>query len=240
MTFYLIGLGLNEKSISIDALEAIKKCKKVYLENYTVDFPYNKEELEEVIKKKVIAFNREPVENEKFVEDAEKQDICLLVYGNPLSATTHISLILKCKKDKIKYRIIHSESILIAISETGLQLYKFGKTASMPKWQKSFEPDSFLDIILDNLKIKAHTLLLTDIGLHSKDALEQLEQVEKKRNVKLGKIIIHSKAGTKESKIYYDTTENLKKKKISLPFCIIVPAELHFLEKEAVDILKEN
>ena len=36
---YLIGLGLNEKSISLEGLEAVKKCKKVYLEGYTVDFP---------------------------------------------------------------------------------------------------------------------------------------------------------------------------------------------------------
>ncbi|MBU2639873.1 MAG: diphthine synthase, partial [Nanoarchaeota archaeon] len=33
---YLIGTGLgNKKSISLEGLEAIKNCKKVYLENYT-------------------------------------------------------------------------------------------------------------------------------------------------------------------------------------------------------------
>jgi len=44
MTFYLIGLGLDLKSISVDALDIIKKCKKVYLEDYTVDFPYKNQE----------------------------------------------------------------------------------------------------------------------------------------------------------------------------------------------------
>ena len=34
MTLYLIGLGLNdEKDISIKALETIRKCESVYLED---------------------------------------------------------------------------------------------------------------------------------------------------------------------------------------------------------------
>lgn len=240
MVFYLIGLGLNEKSLSLESLETLKKCDEIYLENYTVDFPYPPIEIEKLIRKKITELYREDVESEKFMSGAKKKNIALLVYGNPLSATTHISLILTCKKNKIPFRIIHAESILTAIAETGLQLYKFGKTASMPKFQKNFEPDSFLNIILDNQKIKAHTLLLTDIGLSSKDALEQLEKVSKKKDVKLEKIIIHSKAGTKESKTYYNTIEALKKKQISLPFCIIIPSELHFLEQEALDLLKEK
>ena len=38
---YIIGLGLNFDGISKFGLGVVKKCKKVYLENYTVDFPYN-------------------------------------------------------------------------------------------------------------------------------------------------------------------------------------------------------
>lgn len=239
MTFYLIGLGLNEKSINLQAIEAIKSCKKVYLENYTVDFPYDKKQIEKTIKKNTIEFNRENVENESFLKDAKKENICLLVYGNPLSATTHISLILACKKNKIKYQIIHAESILTAIAETGLQLYKFGKTASMPKWQKSFEPTSFFDIILQNQEIGAHTLLLTDIGLDTKQALQQLEEICKRRNACFNKVIICSQVG-KNSRIYYDTIEKLKSKKITMPFCIIIPSELHYLEQEALEVLREK
>lgn len=36
MVFYIIGLGLGDpEDISIKALQAIKSCKKVYLEYYT-------------------------------------------------------------------------------------------------------------------------------------------------------------------------------------------------------------
>ena len=216
-------------------LESIKE-----IENYTVDYPYLILEIEKLVEKEIKELGRVDVENEKFLDEAKKKNISLLVYGNPLSATTHISLILTCKKQKIPYKIIHAESILTAISETGLQLYKFGKTASMPKFQKNFEPDSFLNIILDNEKIKAHTLLLTDIGLSSKEAIEQLQKTTKNRNIKLDKIIICSKTGTNESKIFYDTLDNLKKKTIKMPFCIIIPSVLHHVEDEALELLKEK
>jgi len=240
MAFYLIGLGLGLKSISVESLETIKKCREIYLENYTVDFPYNLAELEKILGKKVISLAREKVEEETIVDKGKKQNIALLVYGNPLAATTHIQLVLRAKKKKIKYRIIHSESVLIAIAETGLSLYKFGKTASIPKFTKSYAPDSFYDIVLQNEKIKAHTLLLTDIGLDAKTALKQLEEVCKKRNVCIGKIILCSNLGAEKSKIYYDKIENLKNKKIELPFCIIIPSEMHFIEKQALEALREK
>lgn len=238
MTFYLVGLGLNEKSLPLEALEALKKCKQIYLENYTVDFPYDKNQLEKIIKKKIQELDRSKTEDESFLKDAKKENVALLVYGNPLSATTHISIIVSCKKRKIQFKIIHAESILTAIAETGLQLYKFGKTASMPKWQKSFEPTSFFDIVIQNQQIKAHTLLLTDIGLSNKSALEQLEKVCKEKNSSFEKIIICSQVG-KNTKIYFDSVENLKKRTIAMPFCIIIPSELHFLEEEALKILSK-
>jgi len=240
MVFYLIGTGLNVKSMTAEALEIVKNADKVYLENYTVNFPYKIEELEKELGIKIVQLNREKVEAEEFVQDARKKEIVLLIYGSPLDATTHISLILKCKKDKIKYRIIHNSSIFDAITETGLQLYKFGKTTSMPKFQKNFEPSSFLDIVKENNSIKAHSLILTDIGLESKQALEQLEKASKEKELKLDKIIIISKAGTQESHVFYDSISNLKKKNIEMPFCIIIPGEMHFIEKEALDILKEK
>jgi len=46
---YLIGLGLNENGISRNGLNVVSKCKKVYLENYTIDFPYSIERLEHII-----------------------------------------------------------------------------------------------------------------------------------------------------------------------------------------------
>ncbi len=237
MTFYLIGLGLNLKSISVEASEILKKCKKVYLENYTVDFPYSIEELENQLNIKLIELDREQVEGEKFIEDGKKQDIALLTYGDVLAATTHISLVLRCSKEGIKYKIIHNASVFNAISETGLQMYKFGKTASIPAWKENYTPDSFADVIRDNLKIKAHTLLLVDIGLDFDKAREELRTACGNKKVFLEKILVCSKMSTEKQKIYYERLDNLPKD-IEKPFCIIIPSvKLHEMEKEALSKL---
>ena len=231
---HIIGLGLNEKGISIEGKETLKKCKKVYLENYTVEFPYKLEKLEKIINKKIISLDRTQVENEKLVIEAKEKNICLLVYGCPLFATTHISLIEDCKKNKVKYKIIYASSVFDAIAESGLQLYKFGKIASMPTWEKNFTPDSFLDFVKENKSINAHSLILIDIGLSFKDALNQLIKGSKNKKFKLDKILVCSQLGFK-SKFYYNSINKLKKKKIKTPFCFVIPGKLHFLEEEVLE-----
>ena len=228
---YLIGLGLNVEGISKLGLQVIKRCKKIYLESYTVEFPYSIEELRKVFGKKIISINREFIESMNFVDEAKKIDIALLVYGSPLIATTHISLIQEAKKKKINFKIIHNASILDAISETGLQIYKFGKIASLPE----FEADSFMKVVQDNQSINAHSLILIDIGLSSRDSLEKLEKACKKYKTKLDKILVCSRLGTKNSKIFYDKIKTLKKKKIQEPYCFIIPSKLHFIEKEILE-----
>jgi len=230
---YLIGLGLNKYGISKQGIDAINKCSKIYLENYTVNFPYSEKELEEVIGKKIISIGRDIVETDKLIKEAKKEDICLLIYGSPLTATTHISLIEDAKKNKVKYEIIYNGSIFDAIAETGLQIYKFGKITSMPKWSKSFKPTSFMEIVKQNKTIDAHSLILIDIGLELKDCLEELK--ESTEEYELGKIILCSQLGTKDSKIFYKKIEELKKLDVKKPYCIIIPAKLHFLEEEVLN-----
>ena len=234
---YLIGLGLNENSISKQGLESIKKCKKIYLENYTSDFPYKINELKKLIGKKIILADRELVENKvnELIKEAKKINVALLVYGSPLTATTHISLIQEALKNKIKFEVIHNASILDATAETGLQLYKFGKIASMPKYQKNFTPESFIEIIKENQKINAHTLVLIDIGLDILQALRQIEVSAKNKKIKINKIIVCQSLGTKNQKIFYGRINKLKNKKIKKPYCIIIPSRLHFIEKEILE-----
>lgn len=236
---YLIGLGLNESGLSKEGIEIIKKCQTIYLESYTIEFPYKIEELK--LNRKIIELKREEVESNKLIKKAEKEDIALLIYGSPLFATTHISLILEAKKQKIQTKIIYSASIFDAIAETGLQLYKFGKTLSMPQWAKDYQPKSFLNFFEQNESIGAHSLILVDIGLNFENALKQLEESfgnfkENKSNFK--KILVCSRMGSKKAKIIYKNILDLKKlqsKEILAPFCFIIPSKMHFLEKKFVE-----
>jgi|SRR3989344_279074 len=229
--FYLIGIGLNENGISLEGKEIAASCKKVYLESFTVSFPYPLKDLEKVIGKKIISLRRLEVESKFLVNEAKKQDIALLVYGNPLFATTHISLLEDCRHEKIATKIVYAAGIFDAIAETGLQLYKFGKIASLPKWDKDFTPKSFLDYVLDNKKINAHSLILVDIGLEYKDALIQLKECCIEKNITT-EIIVCSRLGTEDSLILFGTVEKLMKEKVKEPFCFIIPGTLHFLEEQ--------
>jgi len=234
---YLIGLGLNSESISKEGLEALSKCKRIYLETYTVNFPYSEGELKQELNKKIIPVDREFVESMKLIDESKKMNVALLIYGSPLTATTHISLIQEAKMSDIKYKIIYNASVLDAVAETGLQLYKFGKVASMPKWdiKKNFIPDSFMEIVKENMSINAHSLILIDIGLEFSDALDQLEKASKNHNIKLKKIILCRELGTKSKRIYYGSPADLENKRIVSPYCIIIPSKLHFLEKEILE-----
>lgn len=226
----LIGTGLNENSLTVEALEAIKASDEVYLENYTVDFPYTLEQLETSTGVKIQKLNRSEVENESIIEKAKDKNISLLVYGDSLSATTHTQLILACKKANVEHQIFHNASILTAIAETGLQLYKFGKTSSMPTWTENWKPESFMDYIKQNQSIQAHSLLLIDIALPIEKAIEQLKQAAENHEVTLDKILVCKNLGTKNAQIIYDKMENIKN--IKPPFCFIIPSELQEFEKE--------
>jgi len=223
---YLIGLGLNKKGISLEGLEIVKRCKKVYLENYTVDFPYKLGELSEVLGKDIVSLNREEVEGLEFIDYAQRSDVALLIYGSPLMATTHITILDECSKSGIKTKVIHAGSVFDAISETGLQAYKFGKVASMPAWKKSYTPDSFMEVVKDNQRAKAHSLILIDIGLDIQSALEQLEKSAEKYEIKLGKIIVCQSLGTNKQKIFYRTFGELKEEftNVRKPYCLIIPS----------------
>jgi|SRR3989344_6133328 len=231
---YLIGLGLNLDGISAYGLETARRCKKIYLENYTVDFPYSFQELEDFIGKKITALSRERVEDLSLIDEAEKMDVALLIYGSPLTATTHITLIQEAKASGIKCKVIYSASILDAVAETGLQLYKFGKITSIPK----HEAESFIETVKENEKIGAHSLILVDIGMDFQDALASLEKAAANHKVKLEKLVICQSLGTKNSKIFYKSLDELSNLTgVRKPYCIIIPGKLHFVESEFLESL---
>lgn len=237
---YIIGLGLNLKGISVKGFEIVKRAKKVYLENYTVDFPYPLSDLSEFLGKKIINANREFVEGLDIVDEAKKMDVVLLVYGSPLTATTHIALVEEAKRSRVKCRIIHAGSVFDAVAQSGLQLYKFGKITSMPKWdeQKNFTPDSFMKTIQENMSMKAHSLILVDIGLNFPDALNQLKISAEKNKIKIKDLIVCQCLGTRQQKFIYKKLEDLDKEFVKRPYCFIIPSKLHFMEAEFLEKFK--
>lgn len=165
--FFLIGIGMSSpQDITLKGLTAIKKSEKVYLESYTsVLIDATVEDLEAAYGQPLVVADRDLIENEfdGILSDAGDQNISLLVVGDPFGATTHVDLILRCKQKGISCEVIHNVSILNAIGSSGINLYNFGQTVSIPFFKENWRPKSWLKKINQNFVIGLHTLCLLDI-----------------------------------------------------------------------------
>lgn len=261
MTLHIIGIGLNnEKDITVKGLELVKKSELVYLEVYTSKLNCTFTELAKFYNKQIILATREMVEGEgvegegkgegnEIIEHAKTKDVAFLVIGEPFSATTHIDLFMMAKKNGIQVTVTHNSSVLTAVGITGLQLYKFGKTTSIPYPEKNFVPETAYDIIKMNLANGLHTLILLDIKyelqgfMTLKQAIEILLQIEEKRKygvfTKKRLCIGCSRLGSDDAVIKAGTAEELLMHDFGAPMhCLIVPGELHFMEEEALKMWK--
>lgn len=167
MVLFLIGLGLySEKDVSVKGLELIKSSDYIYMEYYTSILGVSKETLEKFYEKEIILADRDMVEAEfeqEIMSKAEKGKVCLLVVGDPFSATTHVDLYLRAIKANVKIEVLNNASIINACGVSGLSLYRFGEIISIPYFTEKWKPYSFYEKIMKNKKNDQHTLLLLDI-----------------------------------------------------------------------------
>ena len=235
---YIIGVGFDVSDISLRAADVVKLCEKLYAEDYTMAYDFKA--LSKVIGKAITVLDRHDVEEGMhFIDEAKKSHVALLVPGDPLTATTHISLLIAAHEKGINYEVIHNQSIYSAIAETGLHIYKFGKTASILEHKQGFRPTSFYDIIKENISIGAHTLLLLEPGMTVSKTVAILLDIGKhmrKPIIKQDTMLVAAHIGT-STRIVYAKASELVKMDMKQPCCIIVPAGLHFSEKETLEKL---
>jgi diphthine synthase len=251
---YLIGLGLNdEKDISVKGLDVVKKCDVVYLENYTAVLNAKISDLEIFYGKKITLANRELVEKDvekTILANAKTKNVAFLVVGDPLAATTHYDLMLRAKKAGIVVKVIRNASVMNAIAITGLQLYKFGKTTSIPFPAEGFEPETFYDILKENQSIGAHTLFLLDLKpsenkfMTVNDAIRNLLKIELKRGQRAfldsTMCIGAARLGADNYRIVYGKAKELLKFDFGNPMhVLIVPGRMHFAEEDALEQFKQ-
>ena len=188
---YLIGLGLNPKQLTLEALHAAQGCEKLFVESYTSAFAQGElGELETLLHHPIIPLFRSDVEekNALLLESAKNKNIALLVFGNPLTATTHHALLQECAAKKIPFRVIPGISIFNYRGICGLDEYRFGRTTTFVFPQEGFEPLSVFDVILENRKIGLHTHCLFDLHpekmrfMTISEAIEWMEHASHARN----------------------------------------------------------
>lgn len=241
---YLIGLGVgDEKDISLKGLEACEKAKEVYVELYTAMWPGDLKKLEKMIGKPITIIQRRNMEEEvkQLVKLGKNKNIAVLVPGDPLTATTHLNVLMGAKEQGVKTAIIHSSSILTAVAETGLSLYNFGKTVTIVRPSKDYSPTSFYDVAAENKRLGVHTLLLLDIDMDTGEGLEillKIEQEKKKGLIDSDKRFIAAHGiGSENSKIMYNKALELLKRPLDPPAVLILPGKMHFTEEESLKSL---
>ncbi|MFH0927593.1 MAG: diphthine synthase [Candidatus Micrarchaeota archaeon] len=256
-TLYLAGLGLcDETDLPIRTIEILRKCGNIFLEDYTnLVREGTAGRLGKIIGKKVEVLAREQVEGEKIIlQAAQNGDTALIVPGDPMVATTHNSLLQAARERKIRTKILHASSIFSAAAgAAGLQIYKFGKTATITFWRKNYEPDSFVDLIANNQKIGAHTLCLLDIdnelgAMRPKYAIEILLEAQKRKICRgeiageiIGadtKIFVVSHVGWEDEEIWSGKISEYKDELVG-PAVVIIPSKMHFMEEKSYEGLRE-
>ncbi len=252
MALYIIGLGLEDQTdITLKGKELIEKADIVYIENYTSLLQCTLHDLAKFYNKELIIADRTTSENgdQKIINEAKKQNVAFLVIGDSLSATTHIDLFKLAKEQGVDVQVVHNASVLTAIGATGLQLYKFGKTTSIPFIEDHPNLETPYHILKQNQELGAHTLFLLDLKPHLQkfmtvpEAITILQQIETKleENIlsKDTKAIGCARLGTKTQLIKSGTLKELKELDFGAPpHCLIIPGKLHFVEEEMLDLWK--
>lgn len=250
----LIGIGLcDENDISLKGLQAIKEADAVYLEGYTSLLQVPISNLEALYEKEVIVLDRQAIEItiNDVLEQAKQKNVCLLIIGDVFSATTHADLYLRAKEQDIPINVIHNASILNAIGATGIDLYKFGRATTLVYHEKSYEPESFYDVIKENHARELHTLCLLDIKADQErymtvsEAVKLLRKIDDKREEQLfnkqTKAVGCARIATPTQKILYATLDELEEANWGgAPQTLIIPGKLHDVEEEMLEAMSKE
>jgi diphthine synthase len=240
--------------LSLRGLEECRSADRVFIELYTSLLPdFSQKHLEKISQKKFHAISRRQLEEENgeiILEATKTGKSVLLVPGDPLIATTHISLRLEAKKRGVKTRVVHGSSILsAAIGLSGLHNYKFGKSVTIP-FPDETPPETPYSVIAQNKERGLHTLCLLDIKVEKRrflsihDGLSALLKVEAKRKEKaaaMGTLVVGiARAGSDTPAVRAGFIRDLLDYDFGeVPHSLIFPGKLHFMEAEALIMLAD-
>jgi diphthine synthase len=245
MKVSFIGLGLNdERGLTLEGLEEAKGASSIFAEFYTNIMPgLDLKKLELLVGKKIVLLNRVQLEDEngrQIFEAARKGKVAFLVPGDPMIATTHVSIRLELAKKGVPSRIIHGPSITSAVcGGTGLQSYKFGKTVTMP--QESSVPGSLVEGIVDNRKRGLHSLVLLDIR---SDGSKQLTVGEAAAKLVAADPLLENwlgvgvaRVGSRDQLVLAARLGRLQREDFGrIPHSLVIPGKLHFMEVEFLKV----
>jgi len=244
-----VGLGLSGiDGMTIKALNALKRCDRIYAEFYTSTLiGASVETLEQEIGKKITVVYRQQVEEgDEIIESAKTMRVAFMCPGDTMLATTHVDLRLQAVQEGIPVRMFNGVSIFGACpTALGLQPYKFGRTVTLPFLERGYQPKSPYDHIMENKQRGLHTMILLDIRadelryMTAQEAIDWLLKGEEKWGEGLitdkTLLCVVSHAGAPDEKVTAGYPQDLLKKDLGSPLMtLVLPGELHFMEAYAL------
>ncbi|NPV61373.1 MAG: diphthine synthase [Methanotrichaceae archaeon] len=245
-----IGLGLyDERDVSVKGLQAIKDADVICAEFYTSRLMgADQAKLEEFYGRKIRVLHREEVEvDPAWLEEARSKDVAFLVGGDPMVSTTHLDLRLRACEIGIQTRVIHSASIVTAVSGlTGLQNYRFGRSTTIPfpytARGKRIIPETPYLVLKQNMERNLHTMLFLDIQNQRYMTVNEGSELLLEMAQCAGEDILDrqiavgiARAGSIDACVRADLLPRLKDWNFGSPLHImVVPAKLHFMEARAL------
>lgn len=247
---FFIGLGLYDKlDISVKGLEAVRRADVVYAEFYTSRLMgSSNEDLERLYGRKISLLSRSEVEeNPTWLKEAKELKVAFLVGGDPMVSTTHLDLRLRALELGIETKVIHSSSIVTAISgATGLQNYRFGRSTTIPfdykVRGKRIVPETPYLVLKENLERNLHTMLFLDIQdtrymtvNQGARLLLEIEDAAGGGDLRNSLAVGIARAGAEDASVKADLLKDLLNYDFGGPLHIlVVPARLHFMEAKAL------
>lgn len=248
-----VGVGpRGADGLTPAGIKAVVLAGAVFADDFTALFPPDTMEFLQKTRKEPIGRpGREGLEQGTAVLEAAEGSggAVLLVPGDPMAATTHVSLRIEATRRGLPVELIFGPSIVSsAFSEAGLQHYKAGRTVTVPFLEKGFTPTSTVEKIEANLHEGLHTLALLDLRAHedrfmtANEAFDVLVALSKA----LGRpvvtdstlAVVVARAGEASVLREAGSVKRLRGLEFGGPMhCLIFPGPLHFEEREALKVL---
>lgn len=250
-----VGLGLGLHDITLRGLDAVRSADVVFAEFYTSRLlGSDVKDLEALVGKPVRVLSRLDVEQHaaEILKEARRGLVAFLVAGDPMSATTHHDLSERAAQERIPTRVIPGISIFTAApAAAGLQIYKFGRTTTIPFPHGNYLPESPYEAIRDNKSRGLHTLVLLDIDaeherfMRASEAVEVLARLEARRGEGVltpeTLVVGLARVGAPDQRVLYAPVAQWPSINLGPPLhCLIVPGSLHFQEEAGLQRLRAS
>jgi diphthine synthase len=244
-----VGLGLyDERSVTVEGREAIRRADRVFAEFYTSRLVGTiHADLEAFHGAEIDVRDRAGVEEDPgpILDAAEDGDAVFCTAGDTMISTTHVDLRLRAHERGIETRVVHGTTAeTAAASLTGLQNYRFGKATTLPFPYGSVRvPGSVTDTIDANRERGLHTLVFLDIKAERET--DRFMTADTAAGLLAGAhedrlAVAVCRAGSPEPVVAADRLSALADREFGDPLhLLVVPGELHHLEAEALAALAD-